>query len=131
MNFLNFREISFLPNCSIGLLCENLNNIVAQGVWHDKFQVKNTKSLWLVNDIDTTMNNDNVLCGSFGLHPSYATGILNFVKEIHFYLLCSEKLNYAGCDENVLPLKSTVLLIKRTQEIISSCHRVRNNCIFI
>ena len=43
----------------------------------------------------TTVKIDKVLCVSFGLYPSYATGILNFVKEIHFYVLCSEKLNYA------------------------------------
>ena len=95
MDFLDFRNVSFLPNSSIRHLCEDLNNIVGQGVWHDTFQVKNTKWLWLVNDIVTTMNSDKLMCGSFGLYPSYVAGLLNSVKEIHFYVLCSEKLNYA------------------------------------
>lgn len=36
-----------------------------------------------------------VLCSSFGYYPSYVAGILNYVKQIHFYMLCSENLNYA------------------------------------
>ena len=68
MDFLNLRDVSFLPDSSIGRLCEDLNNIVGKGVWYDMFQVKNTKWLWLVNDIVTTMNSDKVLCGSFGLY---------------------------------------------------------------
>jgi len=43
-----------------------------------------------------------VLCGSFGLYPSYVAGILNSVKEINFYVLCSEKLNYADYVENCI-----------------------------
>jgi len=46
-----------------------------------------------VNDIVTTMKSDKELCGSFGQYPSYVAGILNCVKEIHFYVLCSEHLN--------------------------------------
>jgi len=34
--------------------------------------------------------------------------ILNSVKEIHFYVLCSEKLNYTNYVENVLPVKSAL-----------------------
>jgi len=92
---MDFRAVSFLPSSSIGRLCDDLNNIVGQGFWYGTFQVQNTKWLWLVNDIFTTMNSDKVLCGSFGLYPSYAAGILNSVNEINFYLLCSEKLNHA------------------------------------
>ena len=95
MDFLNIRSVSFLPDTSIRRLCEEKNNIVGQVVWYDKFQVKNTKLLWLVNDIFTTMNSDKVLCGSLGLYPSSLAGIVNSVKEIHFYVLCSEKLNCA------------------------------------
>jgi len=95
MDFLDFRNVSFLSNSSIGRLCEELNNIVWQGVWYDTFQVKNRKFLWLVNDIFISMNSDKVLCGAFGLYPCYATGILNSVKEINFYVLCCEKINYA------------------------------------
>jgi len=97
MDFLNFRDVSFLPDSSIGRLCEDLNNIVGHGVWYGTFQVKNIK--WLCV---TTMNSDKVLCCSFGLYPSYAAGILNAVKEIHFYVLCSEKLNYADYIEKCI-----------------------------
>ena len=93
MGFLNFRDVSFLPNSSIGPLCEDLNNIVRQSVGYDIFQVLNTKWLWLVNDIVTTMKSDKVLCGSFGLYPSYAASILKSVKQIHSYVLCCDKLN--------------------------------------
>jgi len=55
-----------------------------------------------VNDIVTTMNSDIVLCGSFDQYPSYVAGILNCVKEIHFYVLCSEKLNYADYIEKYI-----------------------------
>jgi len=64
-----------------------MNNIVGQGVWYDIFQVKNTKWLGLVNDIVTTSEIDELLCGSIGVYSSYAAGILNCVEEIHFYLL--------------------------------------------
>ena len=55
---------------------------------------QNTERLWLVNDIVTTMNSDKMLCGCFGLYPSYVAGILNSVKIIHFYVLCSKRLHY-------------------------------------
>jgi len=72
-----------------------MNSVLGQIVWYDTFQVKNIKWLWLVKDIVTTMNSDNVFCDSFGLHRSYTAGILNSVKEIHFYVLCCDKINYA------------------------------------
>ena len=105
MDFLNFRDVSFLPNSSIGRLCEDLNNIVGQGVWYDTFQVKNKKWLWLVNYIDTTMNSGKVLCGAFGLYPSYVAGIPNSVKKIHFYVLCCEMLSYADYFEKCIASK--------------------------
>jgi len=58
MDFLNFRDVSFLPDSSIGRLCEDLNSIVGQGVWYDIFQVKYTMWFCFVNDIVTTMNNE-------------------------------------------------------------------------
>ena len=94
LDFLDFANVSFDPNASIGRLCEDLNNIVEYGIWCDTFQVQNTKWLWLVNNIIMTTNSDKLLCGSFGLYPSYAAGILNSVNEIHFYVLCSRKLHY-------------------------------------
>jgi len=55
--------------------------------------------------IVTAMNSDKVLFGSFGLYPSYVAGVLNSVKEIHFYVLCVEKLNYAEYIENYIASK--------------------------
>jgi hypothetical protein len=97
MDFLEFTNVSFLPNLSIGKLCEDLNPTVGQGIWYDTFQVQNTEWSWLVNDIVTTMNSNNVLCASFGLFPSYVAGILNSVKEINFYALCNKRLRCASC----------------------------------
>jgi len=36
--------------------------ITGQGILYDTFQDQNTKWLWLVNDIVTTMNSNNVQC---------------------------------------------------------------------
>jgi len=35
-----------------------------------------------------------VLCGSFGVYPSYVAGILNSVEKINFFVLHSGELNY-------------------------------------
>jgi hypothetical protein len=83
MNFLDFSDVSFLPNSGIGQMCEKLSTIIGQGILHDTFQIRNTKWLWLVNDL-TTLNSDNVLCDTFGLYPGYVAGFLNSVKEINF-----------------------------------------------
>ena len=122
MDFLNFREVSFLPDSSIGRLCEDLNNIVGQGDWYDTFPVKNTKWLWHVNDIVTTMKSDKVLCGSLGLYPSYVADILNSVKNIHYYVLCSEIINYAGYFEKFNAYKGYSVSYKphRRSEILLS-----------
>ena len=97
MDFLDFDDVSFLRNSSIGRLCVNLNNIIGQGIWYDTFEVQNTECLWLVNDIVTNVNSDNMLCGSFGLYPSYVAGNLNSVKEIHFYVIFNKQFSYAEC----------------------------------
>ena len=91
MDFLEFTDVLFLPNLSIGKLCEDLNTTVGQGIRYDTFAVQNTKLLWLVIDVVTTMNINNVLCASFGLFPSYEAGILNSVKEINFYALYNKR----------------------------------------
>ena len=90
MDFIEFTDVSFIPYLSLGKLCEELNTTVGQGIWYDIFQVQNTEWLWLGNDIVTTMNS-NMLCGCFGLFPSYVAGILNSVKEINFYVLCNKR----------------------------------------
>ena len=87
MDFLNFTDVSFIPKESVVQLCEDLN-IIGQGIWYDTFDVQNTKLLQFVRDIITDMNNDKVMCGCFGLNPSYVAGILSTVKDIHFYILC-------------------------------------------
>jgi len=78
-----FQNISFSTNSSTGRLCTDLNQIVEQGIYYDTFKIHNTEWLWFVNDIVSALNNDNVLCGSFGFYPSYAAEILHSVKEIH------------------------------------------------
>jgi len=82
--FSRIHHVSFLPNSSIGKLCEDLNTIVGKGIWYDTFQFQNTKWLWLVNNIVTTLNSDNVLGSTSGRYPSYVAGIPNSVKEIDF-----------------------------------------------
>ena len=53
-----------------------------------------------------------MLCGSFDLYPSYAAVILNYVKEIHFYVLCSGKLNYADFIEKFIASKEHSVIYK-------------------
>jgi hypothetical protein len=48
------------------------------------------------------MKSDKVLCGSFVLYPCYGAGVLNSVKEIHFYVLCGEELNYVDYIEKCI-----------------------------
>jgi len=48
------------------------------------------------------MKSNKVLCGSFGVYPSYVAGILNSVKKINFYVLQSEKLKYADYIEKCI-----------------------------
>ena len=94
MVFLDFDDVAFLPKSSIGRSCEDLNNIVRQGIWYDIFQVQNTECVLLVNHIVMNLNSDNMLCGSFGFYPSYVAGILKSVKEMHFYVLFNKHVSY-------------------------------------
>ena len=55
-----------------------------------------------MNNIITAVNCDKMLCGSFGVFPSYVAGILNSVEEINFYVLCNKKLNYADYVEKCI-----------------------------
>ena len=91
-----------------GQLCEDINNIIGQGTWYDTFHVQNTKCLQFVHDIITDMNNDKVMSGCFNLYPSYVAGILNTLKDIHFYILCEEKLDYAKYITKCSAQKSTL-----------------------
>jgi hypothetical protein len=40
MCFLEFTDVSFLPNLSIGKMCEDLNTTVGHGIWYDNFKFK-------------------------------------------------------------------------------------------
>ena len=79
----------------MGLMCTRQTDIIGAGSWFDSFTVQNTIWLSLVKKILVTMNSDRVLCGVFGLYPSYLAGILKHVEEINFYVLCNEKLTYS------------------------------------
>jgi len=63
-------------------------------------------------NILTTMNSYNVSCGSFGLYPSHAADILNSMSKIHFYGLCSEKLNFAAYIEKCVADKDYSVIYK-------------------
>jgi len=69
-----------------------------------------------VKDIVATMISGKVLCGSFGLYPSYVAGILNSVKEINFHILCCEKLNYADNDVKYFACKAYSVTYKARTE---------------
>ena len=65
-----------------------------------------------MNVIVTTFNSDEVLCGSFGVYPSYVAGILNYVKEINFYVLCSDKIHYADYVEKYIACRGHSVIYK-------------------
>jgi hypothetical protein len=79
------------------------------------------------------MNNDKVLCGAFGLYPSFVVGTLGKVQEINFYVISNNKWKYLdyiekcisskqcmisskSCDENYFKLSSTEETIDLTFE---------------
>jgi hypothetical protein len=86
----------------MGQLCEDLNEVVGQGIYYDTFAVRNTKWLWLVSNIVTAINNDETIRGCFGRYASFVAGILNSVKRINFYVLCGEQLNYENYIEKCI-----------------------------
>jgi len=83
----------FLPNSSIGELCEDLNEIVGKGIYYDRFEIQNTK--W---QYGYSHKIDKTLCACFGIYPSLVAGILNSARRINYFELCNEELNY----ENIL-----------------------------
>ena len=134
MDFLEFSAIPIGTELDMGLVCSILTDIGA-GSWFDAFTVQNTMWLSLVKNIVVSMNSDRVLCGVFGLYPSYVAGILKHVEEINFYVLCNYKLtnaeyiekaisseqftiSYVSCEKNYFILSSrgeTVLLKSETR----------------
>ena len=97
-----FECVSFSPDSSIGQLCEDLNKIVGRGMCYDRFDIQNTKWLWFVSNMITALNNNKILCGCFGIYPSFVAGTLNTAKRIHFFVLCNEELNYEDYIENCI-----------------------------
>jgi len=59
MDFLNFADVIFNTNESLGQLCYDLNNMIGQGIWYDTLNVQNTKWLQFVHDIVADMNSDS------------------------------------------------------------------------
>jgi len=43
MEWLLFQNISFSPHSTIGQLFEDLNEIVRQEIYYDRFEIQNTK----------------------------------------------------------------------------------------
>jgi hypothetical protein len=96
MDVLHFGSVLFQPDKNIGQLCEKLNNMVGSAIGYDTFAIRNIKWLWFVNNIIAAMNNDNILCGCFGLFPCYVAGILDSD------VLCNKKLTYADYFEECI-----------------------------
>ena len=69
MEWLQFPKISFSTDSGIGQLCEDLNEIVGQGIYYDTFEIENTKWFWFVSNIITVLNNDN-----------YCVDVLEFIR---------------------------------------------------
>jgi hypothetical protein len=102
INFLDFANVLFLPNSKHWRIVWGLEYYRKVNIWYDTFQFQNKKRLWLVNNIITTLNSDNVLGATFGRYPCYVVGILNSVKHIHFYVLCNKHINYTEYITNLL-----------------------------
>ena len=77
MEWLIFERVSFLPDSSIGKLCKDLNKIAGRVIYYDIFEIQNTEWLWFISNTITTLNNDKIFCGCFGMYPSFVAGILN------------------------------------------------------
>jgi len=102
MDWLKFESISFLPDSSIGQLCEDLNEIVGKWIYYDRFEIHNTKCCGSLVICFAALNNDEILCGCFGMYPSFVAGILNTARRIHFFVFCNEELNYENYIEKCI-----------------------------
>jgi len=91
------RKLIFLPDSSIGQLCEDLNEIVGQGIYYNKLEIQNTKRFGFVSNMVTAMSNNKILCGCFGMYPRFVTGILKTARRIHYFVLCNAELNCENC----------------------------------
>jgi len=125
--YSKIHHVSFLRYLSHGKLCKELNTTVGQGIWYDTFQVQSTKWLWLVNNIVTTLNSDNVPGVTSGRYPSYVAGILNSVKEIDFYVLCDKHINYAKYIKQCIAQKKCTFKLRAHNYFVlsSGCNTVK------
>jgi hypothetical protein len=122
MVFLQFADVSFRTHTNIGRICEDLNSMIGEEVWHDTFKIQNTNWLYLVNYIVSAINNDESLCVCFGLYTSYVTGILNSLKQINFYVLCNKRLNYVDLLERIISGKECT-----TEKFTEICFQLQSD----
>ena len=54
MEWLQFQNISFLQDSSIGQLCK----IDRQGIYYDTFEIQDKKWFWFVSNMVTALNNE-------------------------------------------------------------------------
>jgi len=118
IDWLIFERVSFSPDSSIGQLCEDLNKIARRGTCYDRFEIQDTKWLWFVCNKFTALNNNKILCGCFGMYPSFVAGILNTAKRTRFFVLCNE-FNYENYMKSVLVTECSV------------CYKSVSGCYFI
>ena len=112
MDFLNYSDVLFGSGVDMGWLCKELNHNEGASIWYDRISFQNTKWLWFVNDVVTLMNNDKVLCGVFGLYPSFVACTLNKVQEINLNVLSNNKLKYSDYIEKCISGKQCTISYK-------------------
>jgi len=54
-------EYFFPIDSGIGQLCEDLNEIVGQGIYYDTFEIQNTKWFWFISNMVTALNNKKIV----------------------------------------------------------------------
>ena len=67
MEWLQFQNISFSQDSSIGQLCE----IDEQGIYYDTFEIQDTKWFWFVSNMITALKNEKTLIGCFAMYPRF------------------------------------------------------------
>jgi hypothetical protein len=80
MDLLDYSTVPFGSDMDMGRVCKDLYYITGAGIRYDTFTITNNKRLWLVKNIVAAMNSNKVLCGAFGLYPSFVDGVLRQKK---------------------------------------------------
>jgi len=130
MECQRFQNIYFSPDSSIGQFCDDLNEIVRQGICYDIFEIQNTKELWLVSNKVIAMNNDKTLCGCFGMYPRFVAVILNSARPINFFVLCNEELKYENYIEKCTGDKECSGFYKSHTGLFFSKYRIKAKKIY-